>query len=156
MQAEVAHVGSRKVRGRLREEHLPAVTGRGDPRRPVHVEPHVPLVGPERLARVQPHPHPHRAVRKRALRLGGRRHRIGCTREGDKEGVALRVDLDTVVPPPGFSQRTAMLGKHLRVAVAQLREQPRRPLDVGEEKRHRPGRKLGLHPSILSRAAPLL
>ena len=52
VQAEVADVGAGEVGRRLREQHLPAVAGGGDPRRPVHVEPHVPLVGPERLARV--------------------------------------------------------------------------------------------------------
>ena len=146
MQAEVADVGAGEVGRRLREQHLPAVAGGRDPRRPMHVEPHVSLVGPERLTRVQPHPHPHRATRKRDLRLRGGRHCIGRTRESDEEGVALRVDLDPLVPLPSVAQSTAVLGKHLRIPVAQLLEQPRRPLDVGEEERHRPGRKLGLHP----------
>ena len=100
---------------------------------------------------MQAHPHPHRPARERALRLSGRRHRVGRTRKGDEERVALRVDLDPVVPPPRLPQRAAVLGKHLRIPVAQLLEQPRRPLDVGEEERHRPGRELGLHPPILSR-----
>ena len=120
VQAEVAHLGTGEIRGRLRQEHLPAVPGGGDPRRPVHVEPDVALVGPERLARVQAHPHAHRAVRKRALRVGGGRHGVGRAREGDEERVALRVDLDPVVPPPGVPQRTAVLGEHVRVPVAEL------------------------------------
>ena len=48
-------------------------------------------------------------------------------------------------------KHAVVLGEHVRVPVAQLLEQPRRPLDVGEEERHRPGRKLGLHTAILSR-----
>ena len=51
VQAEVAHIGAGEVRRRLRQEHLPAVPGSRDPRRPVHVEPDVALVRPERLAR---------------------------------------------------------------------------------------------------------
>ena len=154
VQAEVAHIGAGKVCRRLRQKHLPAVPGGGDPRRPVHVEPHVSLVGPERLARMQAHPHTHWAARERALRLGSRRHCIGRTRKCDEEGVALRVDLDPLVPPPGVSQRTAVLGKHRRIPVAQLPEQPGRSLDVGEEERHGPGRESGSHLVILSPSGP--
>ena len=154
VEAEIAHIDAGKVRGRLRQEHLPAVAGGRDPRRPVHVEPHVPPIGPERLACVQSHPHPHRAARKRELRVRGGRHGIGRTRKGDEESVALRVDLDALVPPPGLPQRPAVLGKHVRIPVAQLPEEPRRPLDIREEERHRPGREFGLHPSILSRPEP--
>ena len=97
VQAEVAHIGAGEVRRRLRQEHLPPVPGGRDPRRPVHVEPDIALVRPERLAGVQPHPHAHRAARKRALRVGGGGHGVGRAREGDEERVALRVDLDPVV-----------------------------------------------------------
>ena len=100
VQAEIAHIGAGEVGRRLRQQHLPAVPSGGDPRRPVHVEPDVALVGPERLPRVQSHPHPHRPAGKRALRVGGGRHRIGRTRERDEERIALRVDLDPLMPPP--------------------------------------------------------
>jgi hypothetical protein len=156
MQAEVAHFDAREVGGGLREQHLATVPRGRDPCRTVHVEPDVPLVGAERLARVEAHPHPHRAALERRLRIGRGLHCIGCTRKGDEERVTLRVDLDAVVQPERLPQRTPVLGQDARVAVAQLLEQPRRPFDVGEEKSHRPGRKLGLHPSILSRAAALL
>ena len=154
VQAEVAHIGAGKVCRRLRQKNLPAVPGGGDPRRPVHVEPHVSLVGPERLARMQAHPHTHWAARQRALRVGSRRHCIGRPRKCNEEGVALRVDLDPLVQPPGVSQRTAVLGKHRRIPVAQLPEQPGRSLDVGEEERHGPGRESGLHLAILSPLGP--
>ena len=120
----------------------------------MHIEPDIALIGPERLPRVQPHPHPHRAARKRELRIGRRRHRIGRTREGDEERVTLRVDLDSLVAPPGLPQRTTVLGQHLRIPVAQLLQQPRRPLDVREEERHRPSRELRLHPPILPLPEP--
>ena len=48
-----------------------------------------------------------------------------------------------------------MLSEDIGVLVAELVEQPRRPLDIGEEERHRPGRELGSHLAILSRLAPL-
>ena len=120
----------------------------------MHVEPDVAFVGAKRLPRMQPHPHPHRAGCKRVLRVAGGRHCIGGTPECDEEGIALGVDLDPLMPPPRLPQRTAVLGKHLCITVAQLPEQPRRPLDVGEEERHRPGRKLALHPAILSPPRP--
>ena len=151
VEAEIAHIDPGKVGGRLRQEHLPAVPGGRDPRRPVHVEPHVPLIGHERLAGVQPHPHADRATRERELRIRSGRHRVGRTREPDEERVALRVDLDPLVSPPRLPQRTAVLSERLCIPVAQFPEQPRRPLDVGEEERHRPGRELSLHLTILPR-----
>ena len=126
----------------------------GDASRPVHIEPDVALIDQEWFPRVQSDPHPHRAVSERELRVLGRRHRIGGTRKRHEEAVPLRVDFDPVVPPPGLSQRAAVLAKHFRVPVAQLPEQPRRTLDVGEQEGHRPGRELSSHPSILARHGP--
>ena len=154
MQAEVAHIDAGKVHGRLRQQHLPAVSGGRDPRRPVHVEPDVALIDSKRLARVQTHPHPHRAARERELRVGRGGHRIGRTREGDEERVALRVDLDALVQLPGIAQRAVVLCEHDGVPVAEFLQQPSRALDVREEERDRPGRELGPHAAILSRLRP--
>jgi hypothetical protein len=44
-----------------------------------------------------------------------------------------------------------VLGEHIGITFTELLQQPRRPLDVREEERHRPGRELGLHPPILPR-----
>ena len=44
-----------------------------------------------------------------------------------------------------------MLGEHVGVAVAELVQQPRRPLDVGEEERDRSARK-SLHAGIIPQA----
>ena len=136
-------------------EHLPAVPGGRDPRRPMHVEPHVPLVGPERLARVQPHPHPHRAAAQaRACASAAAATASDARAKATKKASPCVSTSTPLVPPPGVSQRAAVLGKHLRIPVAQLLEQPRRTLNVGEEERHGPGRKLRLHPAILSRSGP--
>ena len=156
VEAEVAHVSIGEVDRRLRQQHLPAVPSSRDPRRPVHIEPGVALVGLKRFPRVQPHPDAHRAAGKRELRVGGGRNRIGGTPERHEERIALRIDLHPVVLPPGLPQHTAVLGKHLGITVAQLLEQPRRPLDVREEERHRPGREARAAPvdSLPSGAAP--
>ena len=49
-----------RSRGR-RDEHLPAVSSRRDPRRAVHVDADVPLSAHMRRARVHTHPHTDRA-----------------------------------------------------------------------------------------------
>ena len=61
--------------------------------------------------------------------------RIACARKSDEEGVALSVDL---VAPMGHERSTKeapMIGENLRIALAQLLDEPCRPLDVGEEER---------------------
>jgi len=46
------------------------------------------------------------------------------------------------MPLEGSAQEAPMLSEHLRIAIAELLEQPRRALDVGEEERDRATRKL--------------
>ena len=150
MQAEVAHIDAGEVRRRLRQEHLPSMPGSGDPRRPVHVDADVILDLRKRLPRVKPHPHAHRSVGKRALRRVSSGDGVRRARERDEEGIARGIDLDTVMPRPHVAQHTVVLGEDIGVAVAELPQQPRRRLDVGEEERHRPGRELPLHLAILS------
>ena len=68
---------------RIRQHHLAAVRGRRDPRRPVHIHPHVAVLVPHRLTRMQAHPDPHRyaagpgAASQSALRLQAAGHRVG-------------------------------------------------------------------------------
>jgi hypothetical protein len=118
------------------------VAGTHDPRRPVDVEPRIALGRSDRLARVDAHPDPDRAVPQRLLsrRRGG--ERLFRAREAVEEGVALRVDLDTAMALEGFPQHTAVLGEDVGVAVAELVEQLRRAFDVGEEECDGPGREL--------------
>src|SRR4029079_2033218 len=66
VRAEVADLGVDEPFGRLRHEHLAAVTDGGDTRTLVHVETDVTLLRQPRLARVQTHPHANRAPRTRA------------------------------------------------------------------------------------------
>ena len=80
-----------------RDEHLPAVAGGGDAGGAVDVAADVALLGQERRPRVQADPHLDRAGGERLghRRRGGERARRG--REGEEEGVALRVDLDAAL-----------------------------------------------------------
>ncbi len=99
MVAEAAQaVRADQLARRLRGEHLAAVPHRRDSRRAVDVDPDVALVGDYRFPGVDPHPDANRSVAERVLSCPRRRERIGGTREGDEERIALRVDLDAAVP----------------------------------------------------------
>ena len=75
LQAVVAEVaeptGPDELGGRGRDQHLPAVTAGGDPRRPVHVHPDVALLANARGAGVDSNPQPDRARRQPVQRLCG-------------------------------------------------------------------------------------
>ena len=135
-----------EVARRLRQEHLPAVPGGGDPRRPVDVDADVALLGYDRLAGVEPHAHADRPAAERRLPVGGGRDRLGGARERDEERVALRVHLDAAVPCESLPQHTTVLAQQLaRNASPMLVQQPRRPLDVREQERHGPRRQVPWH-----------
>jgi hypothetical protein len=129
---EVAEaLASEQGGGRGRDEHLAAVPGSCDAGGAVHVGADVALLGQERRARVQAHPH---RELERLLRLARRGERAGGGREGDEEGIALGVDLDPVVAGEGLAQDAPVGGERFGVRLrAQLVQQPGRALDVGEE-----------------------
>jgi hypothetical protein len=141
---EVAHLGvTGEVAGCLRDQDLTAVADCCDARRPMHIHPDVALVCQHRLARVNPDPDLDRTGGEILLHLTRRCHRARRPRERDEERVTLRVHLDPVVARERLPQEPPMLREQLRVAVAMLLKQPRRALDVGEEKRDGPARQLG-------------
>jgi hypothetical protein len=82
---------------------------------------------------VQSHPDAHLSIRERALGLRGRRRCVHRARESDEERVALRIDLDAAVAGEGSAQDAAMLRQHLGIVLAELVQQPGRPLDIREE-----------------------
>ena len=151
--------------GRLGDEDLPAVPGRPDPRSPMDGEAGVAPVGGHGLARVQAHANPdlnslRPVVRhERALTLDRSEEGVARARERDEERVALRVDLVSAVSVERLAEQALMVGQHGAVVLAELLDEPRRALDVGEEERDRAGR--GFHhgakrdPSVgpLARAA---
>jgi hypothetical protein len=134
--------------GGARDEHLPAMSGRADSRRAVHVQTDIVVHRDRGLAGVDSHAHAHLDAlgpglrRKRPLPGDRGSDRIACPRESDEEGVALGVDLATVVRVERRTKQALMLGEHLDIAAAQPRQQQRRALDVGEQKRDGPARKL--------------
>ena len=77
----------------------------------------------------------HRPLRRRGS--GDRRRRAP---EDEEEGVALPVDLRPVMGAEGLAQQRVVLREQGAVALAaQLLQEPRRALDVREEKGDRPG-----------------
>jgi hypothetical protein len=130
------------------------VTRRADPRRPDDVEADVAFVADRRLARVEPHPHPHlRAAgplvsSQCALALDRCRDGIACPLERVEERVALRVHFASAGLGKGCAQDAAMIADNGGVVVAELVEELRRALDVGEQKRDRSGR-VGGHRLII-------
>ena len=129
--------------GRLGQQDLAAVTGRHDPRRPVHRGPEEVPAARLDLAGVDPHPHPDRAPVRPRLReqpvLSGDRGRHGADRNGEDghQSVAGRLDDlaarfgdrgpdDRVVPFEGRPHR-------LRVRLPQAGA----ALDVREQERQR-------------------
>jgi class 3 adenylate cyclase len=122
------------------------VTDRCDARALVDVEADVSLRGQPRLTRVEPHPHPDRAACQRALSILGGCDGIRRPTEGGEERVTLGIHLDPVVRGEGGAQNAAMLVQGPGVALAELLEQPRRALHVGEEQRDHARGTIAGHP----------
>ena len=79
------------------------------------------------------------------LALDRREQRVARARESDEERVALGVDLVPAVSLTRCPQQTLMIREHLRITLAKLLDEPRRPLDIGEEEGDGAGRWLGHH-----------
>ena len=68
---------------------------------------------------------------------------VAGARKRDEERVALRVDLVSAVSVERLAEQALMIGHDGAVGIAELLDEPRRALDVGEEERDRAGR--GFH-----------
>ncbi|MDQ2981461.1 MAG: hypothetical protein M3R26_03925 [Actinomycetota bacterium] len=145
--AEVAEVERlvQQLAGGLREQHLSPVSSRGDPSGAVDVDPNVVLASYCRGPGMYSHPHAHLLVLRPglfcqpALGLGGGSEGIVRTTESAEEGVALGVDLDAGVGLDRLSEDPVVALEQLHVRLAELVEQARRALDVGEKERDRAG-----------------
>ena len=140
-----------EITRRLRNEHLPAVADRGDARCPVNIDSDIALLRQERLACVESNSHANWTFQC-ALRIRGRSERLAGTREGNEEGIALGVHLDTTVPRERIAQRVSMRCKLIRVCVTELVQQTRRALDVREQEGDGAGWKISRRHSRLPRA----
>ena len=108
---------------------------------PVHVDSDVALLAQMRRPRMDGHAHPNRSRGQSFECFRGGSERAGRGREGDEEGIALRIDLDALIRRERLTQDTAMLCQRPRVLLgAQVMKQLRRTLDVGKEKRNGAGR----------------
>ena len=152
VRAEVAYLVVDERASRLRKQYLAAVADGCDARASVHVDSDVSLLGYTRLAGVEPHPDADRPIGQAALGVHGRGSRVRRPRERHEERVTLRIDLDTVVGRTGRAHDPAMIVERIAVPVAELVQQPRRPLDVREEERHHSTRELAWHATIISRS----
>src|SRR5205823_2318994 len=134
MLAEIAHGGAaaEQAHGRLREQHLAAVTRRADAGGTVHVETHVAAVDADRLAGVDADPDADGADRRLLNRLG-RSDRLPRIDESDRELVAATVDLLAAVLDERGADGDAMLLERRRIVVTKRLYEPRRALDVGEQ-----------------------
>jgi hypothetical protein len=89
---------------------------------------------------VQSHAHPDRAARQPVLRLAGGGERVRGHGKGEEERVALGVDLGPAAGSEGGAEATPVRVERRRVGLgAELLQQARRPLHVGEEQRYGAG-----------------
>ena len=72
-----------------------------------------------------------------ALRSDGAGDGVPCAREGVEERVALCVDLGPALGPEVLPEEQPVVADDVAVLVAELLEQARRALDVGEQERDR-------------------
>lgn len=134
-EADVVPVGARS----LGDEHLPTVGRRGDARRLVHRKTDVVVAVHSCLAAMDAHPHPDRCIKRplmpgeRPLPGDGCRDSLPRVVEGDEERVALRRDLVSVVRGPRLAQQPVVLVEDAVVVVAEVLQEPRRRLDIGEQ-----------------------
>jgi hypothetical protein len=128
-----------EVPGRLRQQHLTAVTGRHHPRRSVNVKADVVTLDETRFTGVQPHPHPHGAARRptlageRPLTVGGGADGVARRRERNEQRVSLRSDLATAVCHESRPKQLTMGLQQRRIGVARPPQEPGRPLNVCEQ-----------------------
>ena len=139
MLAEVGELEAvEEVPRRSARDDLAAVPSRGDPRGEVHVLADVALLGEAGRSRVQTDAHPDRPAASPSVISARGRERPRRGREGEEEGVALRVHLDAALRRAGRAHDPPVLGERLVVRlVPELVQQPGRALDVGEEERDR-------------------
>jgi hypothetical protein len=150
--AEIAEAVGLHERGRRRrDENLAAVSRGGDASRSVDVSTHVALIGQQRRAGVDAHPH---GNRQGLLCLARRCERTRSGSEGDEERVSLRVDLHAVVPRERVAEHRPVLVQFLGVALrTELVQQAGRALDVGEKERDRAARQLA-HAQMIRQKSP--
>ena len=132
--------------GGLRKQDLAAVAGARHASRPMDVEAQVLVADERRLAGVQTDADPNLSVlrpgvlRQHLLDRGGAGAGIERALEHDEKGVALGPELMAAVGGQCLALDRVMREQNVRVLLAELLDQPCRPLDVAEKERGRAGR----------------
>ena len=151
IRAEVCELGiaGHQVARRLREEDLAAVAGRADTCGPVDVESQIDAALDNGLTRMQAHADANYGqLRPRVgpdQLLGGDRGVDTVLRplESNEHLIGAAVDLIAASVRYGCPEQLPELVQDATVAVPQLLDKARRPLDVREEQSHGPARQLG-------------
>jgi hypothetical protein len=113
---------------------LSAVAQRSDPGGAVDVDSNVAVVSDERLTCVQAHADANRAIGQCVSCPCSSGNGVRCSRERNKERVALGIHFDAAGGSERLAQHPPMLGEHVRVAFTELVQQARRTFHVREEK----------------------
>src|SRR5215218_2337127 len=113
---------------------------------PVDIDSDISLLGNVRRACVDAEANADRSLSQSCLRLSRRLQRTRRRREGNEEGVSLRVDFDAAVGGESLADHASMLAERLRVTLrTELMQELRRAFDVSEDERHRSGRQIAPH-----------
>ena len=147
MLAQIEQPVRSNERGRRgRQHHLPPMRRSCDPCRAVYLEPHIAGLADGHLARVHTHPNSQPELGQRHLRLTRRRQRVGGIGKCDEERISSRIHLDAAVRRPGHPRHPMVPRQQFPICRrTEVVQQPRRALDIGEHKRHRPSREVLPH-----------
>jgi hypothetical protein len=121
------------------------MTGSRNSRGPVNIDADIPLLGEQWLAGVQTHADTEPTRAESLLRVSRSPKRVLRPPKGDEKRIALRVHLNPTVPHERVSQYAPVLLEKISIRIAQLVQQPCRPLHVGEEERDCPRGKIAPH-----------
>ncbi len=132
--------------GRTRDQHLPAVGSTGNPRRPMNVEAKVPVAASHAPPGMDAHTDADGGVlgpvlaREGALGFGRGVDRVGGSGEDGKEGLPFRRELEPASLADRLAQDEMVPLDHSVSVVPKALDEPRRALDVREQKGDDPGR----------------
>ncbi len=128
----------------LGKQNLAAVSGITNASGPVDIHADIAGLSAEWLTGVQTHAYSYRDAVRPLVADDGLLRRHSCrqgvfgTREGDEDGISLGINLVSVSLLASGAQELTIFREDLCVAVAQLLEKARGPLDVGEEEGNSP------------------
>ncbi len=128
---------------RRREHHLTAVRSCRDARRTMHIKTHIAVTRQQRRPRVDPNPHSNPPVGQNTLDLESGTQRVVRPRKRHKTSIPFEINNPSPVRGASLLDDPPLKSKRPRpLNLAQFPHEPRRPLHIREEERHRPRRQL--------------